>query len=232
VSGLSGAVIEVGDNIVLKRGGGPRTVDQGRWLVDYRHEVLPRVHAVLDDGYMMERLDEVDVDLVDLGELVKSLVIGVWSRPATTSWVREATATKVARIMDDYDPHLEAAVLDLVERIPETLNCMTHGDPTAENVMLRDGRQVVIDPIPATTAVPNQLGVDVGKIMQSAVGWEQFKGGRRASFTVDEVADYFDPRTAEAGRGWCIIHLIRTLPYASKEVRIRVIASIEELLGV
>lgn len=51
--------------------------------------------------------------------------------------------------------------------------CVTHGDCTVSNAMRRDdGVLVVADPVRPRPHVPRCREVDMGRLMQSALGWE------------------------------------------------------------
>lgn len=70
---------------------------------------------------------------------------------------------------------------------------LTHGDPIIDNLMHRPlpehskstPQLVLIDPIPACPAIPDVLAVDVGRVIQSAVGYEAVRYG-----TVDDYDAY------------------------------------------
>lgn len=233
-TGLSGAVVVVTDREAIKvaRENPARVVEQGVWLAQQTAPQLPQVYTMLRSGYAMERLDPIPTAKVKLPQLVDALATALWQRVGVVPVDTPQTMLYAGRILREHAPALEAVALERLAFIRPINACLTHGDPTAENVMLRNGTYVVIDPIPATTRVPDDLAVDVGKILQSAHGWEGMKGEERASFTPSDVEELFSPSAFEVATLWCIVHFIRTLPYASEEVRARVIRKLGELLGV
>lgn len=232
--GLSGARVLVGPDEAVKVAYSrhDKVVTQGEWLQANAHEHLPKVHAILPKGYAMERLEPIPTGKVDLDSMVDALEASCWQFGPTAPVNTPQTMLYVSRIVDVYAPDILDKVIDRVAYIRRTEDCMTHGDPTAENVMLRGDTYVMIDPIPATCRVPSDLAADVGKILQSAHGWEELKGEERASFTPDEVLRRFPSVVADVAQIWVIVHFIRTLPYASKEVRERVLVKLSELLGI
>jgi len=231
--GLSGAQVIVVDNeaIKLDYDRPTRVISQGQWLVDNSADNLPFVKKILPRGYVMEALNPIPTVDVELYKVVTALADSVW-RYAPTNLVDTAqTLLKVSRILELHAPHLLESAINQLAYIRKTDDCLTHGDPTAENVMLRGEKYVVIDPLPSTEAVPDDLAVDVGKLLQSAHGWEDIKGDQRASWSLEAVAAHFTPEVFEVGELWCIVHFMRTLPYVTKEVQPRVVGIIEELLG-
>ena len=95
---------------------------------------------------------------------------------------------------------------------------MTHGDPTAENTVF--GGKIVLDPIPPSGAVPLFPACDMGKVLQSIVGYEVFKNGyqfkrrialRAARKFLDSVPK--DDNEAAAAVFFCVLAFIRAVPY-------------------
>jgi hypothetical protein len=190
----------------------------------------------MPSGYLMERLVPIDTGDVDLQKLVDALSDSVW-RYAPVNLVDTAqTLTKISKILDTYAPELVQPAIKQLCYIRTTQDCLTHGDPTAENVMRRrdiaGSTYVIIDPLPSTSSVPDDVAVDIGKLLQSAHGWEAMKGEEPANWQPEDVAKLFAPDLYEVGHLWCIVHFIRTLPYAPEEVRPHVLNKITQLLGV
>lgn len=117
---------------------------------------------------------------------------------------------------------------------------LTHGDPIIDNVLYRpsktqwtiDRQLVLIDPIPACSAVPDVLAVDVGRVIQSAVGYEAQRYGDITQFDPpnwsqadqtkrtrdavnfvlnDFMGDEFTLNDARAAIYFAIIHQLRGL---------------------
>jgi hypothetical protein len=233
--GYSGASVLVGTGEAIKVGyeRSDKIVAQGEWLADNAHEHLPTVYAIMPKGYAMEVLAPIPTPEVELDPMLDALERSCWRFAPQVHVNTPQTLLYVSRILDSFAPHLLDKVVERAAYIRRTEDCMTHGDPTAENVMLRGDTYVMIDPIPATCRVPSDLAADVGKILQSAHGWEEIKGEERALFTPDQVLAKFPHDVADVAQHWTIVHFVRTLPYCpTREVRDRVILKLEELLGV
>lgn len=210
--GLSGATITVGDRLVDKSG--PRCREQGEWLYFHESPVLPAVRALHDAGYGMEILS------APTGPVWLTIVVSrlerLWSEPPTAAWNPQATAGKIRGLLSDYDGVLGTRGRAVDERIVPMMlfpghSGLTHGDPTYENLLMRGEAVVLADPIPATPAVPDLVEVDMGKLLQSALGWESIvRGVPRAPWRPDEVLALGNRSVII---GWCLVHLLRTLPY-------------------
>lgn len=101
---------------------------------------------------------------------------------------------------------------DLPLGAPESM----HGDPTLANVMLRNGELVICDPIPAGGKIPAHWTVDVGKLLQSAIGWERHLYGMpiERDACVRAVLGDLDELHQRRCWFWCMVHLLRIIPYA------------------
>lgn len=232
--GQSGAVIHVVNDAAIKvNWGAPaRVVEQGEWLKDNAAPNLPTVHAILPSGYIMERLAPIATARVQLTHVLEALRTCVWNNAPVNLVNTPETLLKVSRILDKHAPELLEAAVEQLAYIRSTVDCLTHGDPTAENVMLRnEWEYVLIDPLPSTEAIPDDMAVDVGKLLQSAHGWESMKGEECASFTIGNVKDQVDDNVFQVAQLWCIVHFIRTLPYTEGTVKRRVVNKLHELLG-
>jgi hypothetical protein len=231
--GYSGARVVVHPDRAIKLGytAPDKVVAQGEWLRANEAENLPRVTELLPLGYSMEVLEPLPTSHVDVRRLLDALETSVWKFAPRVLVDTPQTMLYVSRILDTFVPQLVVPALDRISYIRQTEDCLTHGDPTAENVMLRGDTYVLIDPIPATERVPCDKAVDVGKILQSAHGWEAMKGEEAASFTPDDVRPLVSDVVWDVAQHWLVVHFVRILPYASGEVRHRVTAKLYELLG-
>lgn len=126
---------------------------------------------------------------------------------------------------------------------------LTHGDPLIDNVLYRpsntqwaiDRQLVLIDPIPACPAIPDVLAVDVGRVIQSAAGYEAFRYGDldfyrswsafdftnrthdAVSFVLNDfMQDEFTLDDARASVYLAIIHQLRGVRTAQRVVTDRV----------
>lgn len=233
MSGVSGAQVRIFDDVAIKlyKDAPTRVVEQGEWLLKNAARNLPTIFATLPSGYVMERLDVIPTREVELERVVDALNTSVWRYAPTNHLDASQTLLKCLKILEVHAPHLGRTVVDQLSLLRRTEDCLTHGDPTAENVMLRGEAYVIIDPLPSTEAVPDDLAVDVGKLLQSAYGWETMRGNDRARFSPESVAKHFSAEVFEMGQLWCVVHFVRTLPYVTEEVKLRVVAKISELLG-
>jgi hypothetical protein len=235
VRGLSGAVvIDNGDGTVTKSGGIPeRTREQGEWLIQHGSHVFPNVVSLLDDGYIMEKLDYIDYWDIDNSFVHVALLRHVWSQPAVVPPTTNTHRLLKEKMQATIDHHLSGLISSATAaaiianataaavgayRLKHSL---THGDPTAENVMSREGYgNVLIDPIRATEVVPDSPAVDIGKMLQSAYGWEHAKyNNGMLAYSHNDIADVVnDEELFEVGEAWAVIHVMRAIPYVKRNM--------------
>ena len=216
----SGAYISV-----VKRGPfGPqreRLLAQARWLLQHANDPgLVNVYTVLEDGYEMELLESHNqVHALQIVELLES---NVWCHPTTAAFNPDAFAAYLVSL-----PHGEllldwAATLSLSEDY-----CDTHGDPTFENIMRRGTQLVLIDPLPdrvSSGQLPSIKTLDLGKVMQSTIGYEHVKRGYYESFEDLTLLDdhwyrgVVPPAEWEHVRFFAALHIARFIPYQTSEL--------------
>lgn len=235
--GLSGAIVTDDENgvTVTKRGGIPeRTREQGEWIQLHSNgHTFPKLIALLDDGYVMERLEFIDYWDVDPYEMVDMLRAHVWCQPAVVPPTTRTSELLVAKMSRTLDKWLEGKVSNVIKnavlddaRVAGTgaytlPSALAHGDPTAENVMLRAGYgTVLIDPIRSTEVVPDSPAVDIGKMLQSACGWENAKYGTGPSmFTRSSLRRAIaNDELFSVGEAWATVHVIRAIPYVIRNI--------------
>lgn len=220
--GSSGADLIVNRNIVTKRGD-ERVGDQGRWLKmmnDLGIRSIPYVYGLTSNSYSMEMLDETEYDNDTAVKMLQGLV-PIWKARDSRlliGWDISAFITKMTRMLTTYEMH---GVLEAWKKVDWT-NCRiagTHGDPTFENTMSRIGRAgyVFIDPIPATPSVPDLAVVDLGKIYQSMVGYENMRYGTENPFSLQDritLQEFCKNDDEVLGmKFWAAVHLYRARPY-------------------
>jgi len=232
--GSSGARITcVGDH-AFKWGDDSQVIErlhsQARWLQLHEMGVVPHVREVRPKGYVMDRLREVDRSMPYFDEtwmqMINCLRL-VWSGEpiAKPDWT--AHGEKVGRLCKTYLGTGAAVILVALrlevdwDAVP---HCLTHGDPTFDNVMLNDSNHLVlIDPLPGTPAVPDVRAVDIGKILQSVVGWERARYGEPGlTADPDDVLNsvcHDDENERRAAWYWCAVHLLRAMPYVDEGTR-------------
>lgn len=179
--GSSGATFIIGDWTVTKNGDG-RVGAQGKWMEEHPVPSLPQVYSVSDNAYQMERLTQPPVHLMStettLEEIAVILQRDFWSQPAVVEFEYEAHTDRLAPL--PITNLTMKKLLLLYHRIDwsSLTPGLTHGDPILDNLMLRyTGELVLADPIPATPALPDLISVDIGRLLQSAVGYERVRYG-------------------------------------------------------
>lgn len=239
MAGQSGAVLNVSDDSVFKRGVGvvgDRVLAQGKWLAQHRSAALVQVRDVHDASghsgatswYQMERLYELPWQVVSAERLAVE-VLGLLARHV---WCEKSET-----LADDWDCHLEyvqhrceeqgvdphdltewgedvAKFYEDVQHWPS--RCLVHGDPTFSNVMMNQlGAVKLIDPIPTPKYMPSVYTVDVGKVLQSMTGYETLRFGTPCIADDDEVMARLaaDSQILDAARYFCLVHYVRLLRY-------------------
>lgn len=233
--GQSGAIVKVEGDIAYKRGVTPAsaaaTVAQGEWLSRWSSVNLPTVHMVFNDGYAMERLRHLPVGLTDweavTGAIVDALQDGVWDYDdVRVDW--DAHQDYVIELTGRYG--LSSRVLPMFREVIaldeggylQGTNVL-HGDPTFSNTMLRGGYHydvVLIDPIPTRPQLPSLRASDVGKVLQSAYGYEAMRFGwpepDRMACECMALACLDSEEEQYAAVYFAIFHLLRAMKYADK----------------
>lgn len=263
--GASGARVVIGPNHTVKYDVGRTGTfvrDQGAWLSRWSIErgvtVLPKVTEVFATGYTMETIDVPrlgELDVVETCERIISMISHqLWPKETTHRWDHDTTFMTthrgyVRRLLRDVEEHnVKPIITDKVlrtfyDRIDwrSLQPGLTHGDCIVDNVGFRQyskkigGEIVILDPIPAKDPLPNWRAVDVGRIIQSMVGYESVRY-RRESITLDyDIAvattlnwympKNFDVNEARAAVYFSIIHMLRgvrtTTPGTSAQLGLR-----------
>lgn len=139
--------------------------------------ICPMVIGLTSSGYSMEYLEPDVARPETLRTLESALSAHVWSRDPidkeNTNWL-DLLVERLRVPLPAPPGHLTAP-------------CLTHGDCTVSNLGRREngGRLLVMDPLPPRPYIPERREVDMGRILQSACGWETLVYG-------DDVVD-FDP---------------------------------------
>lgn len=255
--GSSGARLIETETSVIKRDTevtGTRVRDQGIWLSQHEESVLlPAVHFVYHNGYEMEKI--VIPDLPKTWHDVRGLCADVLVE-LDRLWYAEFTGrVPDLVVIDEYDHRgyvtellkdvglrqLRRQLHGFANRI--NWHCLepgrTHGDGIIDNLGYRSGERefrrgrqlVLLDPIPACSALPDVVALDVGRVIQSAAGYEaaRYVGvGQTPMFTVPliERVEYvlntwmgagdFDLNEARAALHFSIIHMLRGLRTAQR----------------
>jgi hypothetical protein len=206
---------------------------QSAWLVENaKLDFLPRVEKRMAGGYRMELLSALP-DFVDEGTLVRVMVskLGqLWNHPRVHHfdvdlhhdyvWTR-ASQVGLAKEMEDWGKE----VLWYATRSWYAV-CHVHGDPTIDNCMLRSsGELVITDPIPPGVHLPSIRALDIGKILQSAMGYEGIRFGRRPTNMPEVPSSYWEevlPDVDSDEWNLCMylaaVHFVRLLRYTPQHL--------------
>lgn len=220
MKGFSHATITIEESSVLKTG--DNVFEQGKLCESYPlNLVCPKVLEKFDNSYRMERLDELTAHDREFAfrtmKYVRQLLARhVWSIPDTVgpeyrNW-RYRLSQKFHDVTGlDIEPLVDSLWIDQSQW--QTI----HGDPTMSNTMRRGnvGELVLIDPL-RSPYIPPHWTVDMGKLLQSCIGWEniidawQYDGGLAAH----RLTAGMDDLTLRRSWFWCMIHCMRIIPYA------------------
>jgi hypothetical protein len=233
--GISGAVIvDNNDGTVAKTGGlVERTREQGEWILRHGGNVFPKNVKVIEDGYTMEKLEFIEYYDVGSTFSIDTLRDHVWTQDAVVPPTKNTANLLEEKMAHTFDKHLRDALGEDVKSaiIDDAIkagrgayhlrHCLTHGDPTSENVMVRPGYGMVfIDPIRATEVVPDSPAVDVGKVLQSAYGWEDAKYATGVvAYKPSDIKDTLNDDTLfTVGESWAVVHIMRAIPYVIRSM--------------
>ncbi len=219
--GLSGARIH---RAVVKTG--PGCADQSILMGVLGDQVCPRVlgpihDPVLGSGYAMEECDPVrpgeaqGLILIHMRDLLRERV---WGRRArneeSAAWREELGEWLFAQGQSDLYHTL--CRLDF----SDARWSLIHGDPTIANAMRTAGGELrIADPLWPGGKIPSLRCVDLGKLLQSAVGWEQQLDPAYPKPAVRSALYLLDPYgQAEQHRAWfwAAVHCLRLAPYAER----------------
>lgn len=246
--GLSGAQVIINGDFVTKMVASSasdtqrnRLGDQARWLRQHASLGVPRVFECRDNSYVMERLFPVPAAITSREHLLTDVVLQlrghVWSRDPIVPYNAELTQAKITQLIKRFNLEgLWPSIYRLhgAVRWARVDRVLTHGDPTLDNVMLRPNTftsdVVLIDPVPATAAIPDLLVVDAGKILQSLLGFEEVIYGEQTPLHLRKMSPVHlhwnlfigDENGWRATVFWAVVHLLRTLPYVPTSVIPRV----------
>lgn len=242
---------------------GARVREQGTWVINNPAKGLPTVHRIIADGYEMEVLEPIDVfgeDIIPLLDAVARTIAetqqsmrGHRALPLVELDVVELRRYIVA-LAEDFRvnaPGIGLTLIDAIDRIQwqhvARDTGWTHGDPIIDNVMMRGDQFVLIDPIPPCPALPSVAVVDYGRLVQSALGYEQirYRGEfpemglwkERLYHVLNNLmpaysAYTFNVEKIRATLFYAIIHMLRGVRTAPEtEVRAMLISQTYDLVG-
>ncbi len=253
IYGTSGCTIRVDAAETVKIAGRmqhtKRLSAQGRFMHKVTTGIFPRVIELMHRSYTMETLFQVDWTRTDpvlvMEKLNENLRNKLWEldefyEAPTKNWV-DSLDKYLAKKLEELSLPLEL-IAKIHDRVMElkTLKlspAVIHGDPTLDNCMLRPTEKgydlVVIDPLPAGEGkMPNIRAVDLGKMLQSAIGYEHViygderfphdsRLGKAKSLEMSmRILSGQDDDDTRGAWIFCMIHLVRLLPYQSRHKRV------------
>lgn len=211
--------------------------EQASYMMLLGGKVCPLVFLVTDDYYVMEELSEEFAHDVTWTEYKKFLWTRVWDRPypkeIDLSW-----KFKLYQYLKDAEYEwLAVRIRDLCNerKYRQKDYCLIHGDPTLANLLWcrRYGELRICDPLQPKGKIPPVREVDMGKVLQSVIGWEEVIHG--SDFNLDMIKESLfledeDDIVRELSLTWLCIHLVRILPYAKMNERDDIAQKIRKVL--
>lgn len=229
ILGTSGAIVLRGERATLKAhpGHAGLLLAQAAYMREYGAP-FARVLRIGAEGYATPTLRPLFGPMRDRLVMAVASLASLWSQPASVpaTWAAEhwAYVTQLCTLHRlPWVQHTLYRVLPRVLRNPGPV-CVTHGDATLDNMLLDEhNRATWVDPIPPTPKVPAFLAVDIGKLLQSAYGYEHIKYGRRWPETTERdmhvVLRGLSAPVRFAAHYWYWVHMLRLLRYALPHVK-------------
>lgn len=165
------------------------------------------------DGYKMEFLDEPYIS----PHWCETIFVAMYQALLKKAWDRRCEladrnwGSKLVTFAGSYGYDVRS-MFNLTDGLQSSV---IHGDPTLSNVMYRDLELCIIDPIMPEGKVPNKWIVDLGKMLQSAIGWEKliYDWEYDVEKSVNAVLSQEPADVRREAWFWCFIHLLRILNY-------------------
>lgn len=226
----SGAhIFKVGSRVVKIGSGevGKRVCTQAHYCQRFDPAAFPHITKIFSRGCVMERLDEYMGGTRYIHDVTRLLRDFVWCHPSNDAvdWYAhlEYVITRAEAHVPGYVPRIADLFYDMKLEARDLRHCRTHGDPTYDNMMQRGHAPVLIDPLPpyVNGEMPALAAVDVGKIMQSLLGYEAIKYGS-SLYTAENANDSFvtlhdclPPSHDDwvAAHWFLVTHIVRLIPY-------------------
>jgi hypothetical protein len=164
--------------LVTKSGGSTDLVQQAEIMHRGGPEVFAAIYGRRADCYTMEQLLPQPAPLDYIATWLRLLRIRhqflprLWAK-APIPFPREVPwQVETDRWTQLHAPWLQLPFRALYNNA-RPAECLVHGDPTLSNTMLNGALELrLIDPAPPRYGVPQLPEVDLGKLLQSAMGWE------------------------------------------------------------
>lgn len=162
--------------------------------------ICPNVVKLDKTGYIMEFVDPLIPDPNTIREIESALETYVWNRLPLKMHNPDWFAHLTDRLPDATPPAPPLHVRD---------PSLTHGDCTVSNAGRgHGGALLLLDALPPRAHVPEQPEADMGRILQSAAGWEAVRYG-------DDYVEYEPPQfwfrehERQAALWWCGVTALR-----------------------
>lgn len=194
IHGNSGASVYMdGSQLVTKVTSDPAAVPRLCMQANYmRAHGYPfvKVLGISDGAYTMERLYQTNHETPDdtlwlIGKVKDLAAENLWvSTPYPGNTVSDINAhigyVKHLCTVNELDKSTRNMVMhhsyEAVRNWWDLTTCKIHGDLALDNVMLDDfGKLTLIDAIPPTVRMPSFRACDLGKLLQSAAGYESWR---------------------------------------------------------
>lgn len=203
------------------------------------YPITPFIHGVFcgdpADGnfYIMERLSEpsdtsqigVLKMLTDMRTMLSRMVWSLRISQGIQNW-----RFGLFRFMAAHGYDVGKLIEELFPIDGVLQSCEIHGDATLSNVMYRKNRMCLIDPIPLDHKIAPHWTVDIGKMLQSGLGWERVNHGWDYNTTACIARIFDDMRDSESTQKrawfWCMVHCVRIIPYAAGRADLSAWASV------
>lgn len=224
---MSGATIRFEGGTVCKFSSQPKLWERLNEQATYMAECGPpfvEILGIAHGRYWMKRYATIGIHDLPVQLLkAKESLVPLWDTENPrfideANWMRVHTArVKELCVMND----MHAAIHPLGVMFEEvcdirhslTVCAATHGDATLSNVVLEDEKFRWIDAIPPSLWLPAYKAVDLGKLLQSANGWEYFMANRmppsRAARSVLEGETQADVTAAHYFHALCYLRMLR-----------------------
>lgn len=223
--GRSSSRFEFTDQYVRKFMNDPpsESFAEAKFMKEHPNVFIP-ILQIRDDSFDMPLWKSPKIPLDSSQALLSGLtrLELLWEKESGTSLLpqwRDALSVHLNKYVEAYSLQVNPNLVSfLVMSIPEPQkNVVIHGDPTLANI-LWDGFDYEnwrwIDPL-HRYYIPNDSAVDVGKMFQSCLGYEEVLLGQIPTFNFRLMEKISERSKVELRFGirWAMIHIIRLLPY-------------------
>lgn len=177
---------------------GPGCAQEGAFCEFLGPKIAPKIFALIPNGYVMEKLEKPEIHEASLLVIESALEEHVWCREAIPISNDETWVEKLKKYGINTDLSMAGTP------------CLAHGDPTLSNLLHRGGYPILADPRPPRDFIPQCKETDMGRILQSALGWEVAAyGWPKVDFKLPNFM--FDSYYAERALFWAIAAATRIL---------------------